>query len=202
MEFDTEVERNNFISGDRDTRIALDNEDVQAFFKELTRDTNEANANLEEITHFYYELESLIRSHGVSGIGFLTEGEGDAYNGDHRLCMEDVPNPDAVGDYKYDLTFWRIGYCKIGSSWHLVALRYRTNPPDGPKPQYERMGDPIRLTHAPRGLRLQAVHHIRDLLMLILECVRYDKHVSESALERVTPLRESLRVHVGGGEPQ
>ena len=202
MEFDTEVERNNFISGDRDTRIALDNEDVRIFLKELSQETNEANTNLEEITHFYYELESLIRSHGVSGIGFLTEGEGDAYNGDHRLCMEDVPNPDALGDYTSDLTFWRIGYCKIGSSWHLVALRYKTNPPEGPKPQYERMGDPIRLTHAPRGLRLQAVHHIRDLLMLILGNVRYHKSGSESALNRIVPLRDSVRAHVDAGEPQ
>ncbi len=202
-EFASEKERTKFIDGDKDTRIALDNEDIQKFLKELARETEEANTNLEEVTGFYYELNNFIRSLHVGGVGFLTEGKtSDSYTGDHRLYFEEVPNSDAVGDYKYDCTFWRIGYCKIGSASNLVALRYKMNPIEGPKPRHERMGDPIRLTHAPRGVRLQAAHHIRDLLMLILKNARDSKDISESALERVAPLRESISTHVEGKEPQ
>ena len=203
MEFNTEKERTEFIDGDRQERISLDNEDIQEFLQELSRETEEANTNLEEVTGFYYELNNFIRPLHVGGVGFLTEGEtSDNWSGNHQLCFEDIPNTDAVGDYKYDCTFWRIGYCKIGSAGNLAALRYKINPIEGPKPQYERMGDPIRLTHAPREVRLQATLHIRDLLMLILENVRYNKHLSESALERVTPLRKSILAYVEGKEPQ
>ncbi len=52
MEFNTEEERIKFIDGDRQKRISLDNEDIQRFFKELSRETAEANNNLEEITSF------------------------------------------------------------------------------------------------------------------------------------------------------
>ncbi|KKM03258.1 hypothetical protein LCGC14_1776180, partial [marine sediment metagenome] len=154
-----------------------------------------ANTNLEEVTGFYYELDNFILSQNVGGVGFLTEDK-------HKLCFEDIPNPNAVGDYKYSCTFWRIGYCKVGNTGHLAALRYRINPIEGPKPQHERMADPIRLTHAPREVRLQASHHIRALLLLILENVKYSNHVSESALEKITPLRESVQAHLDGREPQ
>ncbi len=203
MEFNTEKERTKFINGDRQTRISLDNEDIQEFLQELSRETAEANSNLEEVTGFYYDLENFIRSQNVGGVGFLTEDKNSPnYNGDHKLCFEDIPDPDAIGDYKYACTFWRIGYCKVGNSQYLAALRYKINPIEGPKPQHERMGDPIRLTHASRELRLQAAHHIRDLLMLILENVRYHKNGSESALNRIAPLRDSVRVHLDGNEPQ
>ncbi len=178
MEFNTEAERTKFIDGDRDTRIVLDNEDIQEFLKELSQETAEANNNLEEVTGFYYALENLLRLHDIGGVGFLTEGEtSDSWNGNHQLCFEDIPDPDIAGDYKYTSTFWRIGYCKIGNSWHLAALRYKINPIEGPKPQRERMGEPIRLTHSPREVRLQAAHHIRDFLMLILENTKYNKRV-------------------------
>jgi hypothetical protein len=202
-EFSSEKERTKFIDGDRQKRISLDNEDIQEFLQELSRETAEANNNLEKITGFYYDLENFIRSQNVGGVGFLIEDvTSDNYTGDHRLCFEDIPNPDVAGDYKYTSTFWRIGYCKIGSSWHLAALRYKINPIDGPKPQHEHMGEPIRLTHAPRELRLQAAHHIRDLLMLILENVRYHKNGSESALNRIAPLRKSVQAFLDAGEPQ
>lgn len=203
MEFNTEAERTAFIDGNRETRISLDNEDIQKFLKELSRNTAEANTNLEEVTAFYYDLELFLRPQNVGGVGFLTEGEtSDSCTGDHKLCFEDIPNPNAIGDYKYDYTFWRIGYCKVGNGWYLAALRYKINPIDGPKPQHERMGDPIRLTHAPREVRLQATHHIRDLLMLILQNVKYSKHLSESAVDRISSLRKSVQAHADGGEPQ
>ncbi len=193
MEFKTEKERNDYINGDRETRISLDNEDIQKFLKELEQETTEANAHLEEVTGFYYDLDGFIRQFNVGGVGFLTEEQtSDTYSGDHHLCYEDIPDSEAFGDYKYTSTFWRIGYCKVGDHWHLAALRYRINPIDGPKPQNERMGDPIRLTHAPREVRLQAAHHIRALLNLILEYAKYNKHVSESALQRIAPLRKSV----------
>lgn len=198
--FDSIKERNEHINGDREKRISLDNEDIQKFLKELSQETAEANQNLEEITAFYYSLENFIRDHNVGVADFLKEGDLDTHN--HQLCFEDIPNPDAVGDYKYDQTFWRIGYCKIGNAWYLAAQRYKINAIEGPRPQHERMGDPIRLTHAPREVRLQATHHIRDLLMLILRNVKYNKNVSESALQRVVPLRKSLWSHIDGGEPQ
>jgi hypothetical protein len=202
MEFNTEKERTEFINGDRQKRIALDNEDMQVFLKELARETTEANDNLEEVTAFYFDLENAIKSFQIGGVGFLTEGEtSDNYTGDHRLCFEDIPDPGVIGDYRI-CTFWRIGYCKIGSSWHLAALRYKINPIEGPKPHHERMGEPIRLTHAPREVRLQAAHHIRDLLMLILGNVRYNKNGSTSALERIAPLKKSVQKYLEGGEPQ
>lgn len=197
------IERTVFIDGDGETRNSLDNEDIQEVLKELSREITEANTNLEEVTGFYYDLDNFIRSQNVGGAGLLTEGEtSDSWSGNHRLCFEDIPDPDAVGNYKYSCTFWRIGYCKVGNTGHLAALRYKINPIEGPKPQHERMGDPIRLTHAPREVRLQAAHHIRALLMLILENVKYSKHVSESAVQKITPLRKSVRAHIDGEEPQ
>ncbi len=195
MESNTEKERTEFIDGDRETRIALDKEDIQRFFKELSKETTEANKDLDEITAFYYDLENFIRGHDVGTACFLKESETSEPGINHQLCFEDVPNPDVVGDYKYDYTFWRIGYCKIGNAWHLAAQRYKINSIEGPKPQHERLGDPIRLTHAPRGVRLQATHHIRDLLMLILENVKYNKNISRTALERVNPLVTSIRTY-------
>ena len=191
--FVSEAERDRFINGDRQTRISLDNEDVKAFLVELDQETTEANKNLEEVTAFYYSLENLIREYNVGTAGFLKDN---TTNDQHKLCFEDIPNPDAVGDYKYYTAFWRIGYCKIGSSWNLAALRYKINAAEGPKPQHEQMGDPIRLTHAPREVRLQASHHIRELLLLILQSVKYNKNISESALERITPLSKSMWTHI------
>ena len=98
-EFASEKERTEFIDGDRATRSSLDNEDIQEFLKELSRETAEANTNLEEVTGFYADLDSFIRYQNVGGVGFLTEGENsDNYTGDHRLYLEDIPNTDAIGD--------------------------------------------------------------------------------------------------------
>lgn len=197
MEFNTEEDRTKFINGDREKRISLDAEDFQDFFKKLSEETVEANNNLEEVTSFYYSLENLIRSYDVGSACVLKKNEDDdSYNGDHQLCFEDIPNSEAVGDYKYDQIFWRIGYCKIGNSWHLAALRYKINEMGGRKPQHEILDEPIRLTHSPRSVRLQATHHIRDLIMLILENVKYNKQISESAVERIAPLHKSLWSHI------
>lgn len=194
--FSSEEERNKFIDGDRQKRISLDNKDVQAFFKELSEETKEANQNLDQVTAFYYDLESIIRHYDVGTACFLREDEEDACCGvNHQLYFEEILNPDAVGDHKSTYTFWRIGYCKIGGSWHLAALRYKINNVEGPKLEHESMGDPIRLTHAPREVRLSATHHVRDLLTLILKNVRYNKSLSESALERIGPMVTSMRVH-------
>ncbi len=76
-----------------------------------------------------------------------------------------------------------------------MAFKYKLNSVGCIKPQHELMGEAIRLTHAPREVRLAAVHHIRDLLMLILESVRYNKSLSECSLERIVPLRQSLQEH-------
>lgn len=193
MEFDTEEARTSFINGNRQTRISLDAEDTQTFIKELEDETEIANKNLDQVTSFYYDLESLIRMYGV-GTSCILDEEQDP-NHHHQLFFEETLNPNGRDDHKYDLTFWRIGYLKIGSSWHLGAQKYKDNRPGGPTPQYERLGDYVRLTHAPREVRLQATHHIRDLLQVILNNVRHNKSMSESALERIDPLVTVIRSH-------
>jgi len=196
MEFNTEEDRTKFIDGDREKRISLDAEDFKVFFKELSEETNEANSNLDQVTACYYDLENTILSYNVGTTCFLKEAErSEDYTGDHTLFYEEIPDPNVIGNHKYIMTFWRIGYCKIGNSWHLAALRYKIDSAEGPTPVHTVMGSPIRLTHAPRELRLEASHHIRDLLMLILNSVKYNKNTSRTALDRIDPLVTSLREH-------
>jgi len=190
MEFTSEEERNLFIEGDREKRIELDALDVQKTLQELNVETQQSHQNLDEITAFYCDLDIFLRTINVGCAVFLAENNNPTEPGSqkYQLCWEDVPNAGSIDGF--DITFWRIGYCKVGSSWHLAAQKYILNNKEGPKPWNERLGDPIRLTNASKELRLQAAHFIRDLLLKILEVVKWNKRDSDSSLDRIKPLRD------------
>ena len=188
--FASEEERNELIAGDRSKRIELDTADIFSDLEKLREESQKINEASEELNNFYIGLENFLRSYQISHALFLrTEDSTKPEDSNFQLWWTEEVGKEGVPTFY----FWRVGYCKIGDIWRLAALKYRVNRVDDEKPHHETVGEPIRLTHAPRDVRTSASHLMRSLIQSLLSQVQYNRNVTQNAVERIQPLFDLMK---------
>jgi len=189
MEFETEEERTKYIDGDRDKRILLELSETEVALEKLEDLSKSINTKTERVTDFYKVLEDKLRDFEVGYPFILKEDTDPATDSQYRLCFHE----DATGA----LFFWRLGYSKLSTNWYIVAHLFRVekNDPDrieGPEMRHVWLeGSTVRLTHAPRDLRISAAHHVGAFVRKFLNQVEYNESSVDCALKRIEKL-ESL----------
>ncbi len=171
---------------DRKERLEFEFGEVDNILIELKTKSDEINEKSRKLNDFYYQLEETLRHYEIGYNCFLVDTE----NEDGTVGQSYQLSWTQDGE---DFYFWRIGFGKCGWGWNLLAQKWHVVHADpeqvgGPEVLHEAVGDPIRLTHAPRDVRTAATHRIADLLKAILKNVEYNVHVVDSALERATNL--------------
>lgn len=188
--FSSEEERNEFIDGDRETRLKLDVSDVDTALGKLEDLSRLINEKTKRLTDFYRRLDERLSRYELGCPFILKAPDDDALDSSYKLCHSE----DADGE----MYFWRLGYRKLGSTWGIVAYKYRIEyaqcaPVHGPDPKHVLLEDQtVRLTHASRDLRIQAAHRVRDFILKFLENVKYNESSVDTALQRVEGLESLL----------
>ncbi len=191
--FASEEDRNEFIAGDREKRVELDTVDILSDLKKLRKESQKINEASEELNNFYIALENYLRSFQISYALFLRDEDNTKpEDSNFQLCWSEEFTKDCTPVIS-TFYFWRIGYCKVGETWRLAALKYKVNPVEGELPRHEAVGEPIRLTHAPRDVRTSASHLMRHLVHALLKQVEYDESCVQNALRRMKPLANNMR---------
>lgn len=168
---------------DRKERLEFEFGEVDSILVELKRKSDEINEKSRRLNDFYYQLEEVLRHYEIGCNFFLKKGSEDD-NEDYKLSWTQKGE---------DFYFWRIGFGKLGHGWNLLAQQWHVVPNDpdriaGPEVIHEPVGEPIRLTHAPRDVRTAAAHRISALLKGLLNQVAHNAYITNSALERATNL--------------